>query len=150
VTATITELRTLDEVLAYCHPGVIRRFCDEQDVSYERGEEVFQETLKWLYLCYRYAMEEPEGFVCSMHPEILLLDEMWHCFVLYTRDYADFCENNFGFFLHHQPINDGEGEPLSDEEIAAQLTAQFSFVHRVLGEGTLLAWYEEGRYATVN
>lgn len=146
-TTTISET-TLDKVLTYSHPGVIRRFCDEQHVSYERGEEVFQETLKWLYLCYRYAKEEPQGFVCSMHREILLLDEMWHCFVLHTIDYADFCEEHFGFFLHHVPNNDGESPVPSDEELAAELTAFYGFVDEVLGEETLRAWYEEGRYTT--
>lgn len=31
------------------------------------------------------------------------VDEAWHEFLTYTRDYAEFCERAFGRFLHHVP-----------------------------------------------
>jgi hypothetical protein len=30
-------------------------------------------------------------------------DDLWHQFILYTRDYKAFCERAFGGFLHHTP-----------------------------------------------
>jgi hypothetical protein len=30
-------------------------------------------------------------------------DELWHEFILYTRDYKSFCNKAFGTFLHHTP-----------------------------------------------
>ncbi|MEK7462445.1 MAG: hypothetical protein AAB618_02625 [Patescibacteria group bacterium] len=30
-------------------------------------------------------------------------DALWHAHLLYTRDYADMCQNIFGTFLHHSP-----------------------------------------------
>jgi hypothetical protein len=30
-------------------------------------------------------------------------DDLWHEFILYTRDYNDFCKKAFGQFLHHTP-----------------------------------------------
>jgi hypothetical protein len=30
-------------------------------------------------------------------------DDLWHQFILYTRDYQAFCEKAFGGFLHHTP-----------------------------------------------
>jgi hypothetical protein len=32
-----------------------------------------------------------------------LVDDLWHEFMLHTRDYAAFCKAAFGRFLHHQP-----------------------------------------------
>ncbi len=32
-----------------------------------------------------------------------IVDDLWHEFILYTRDYNDFCSNAFGRFLHHTP-----------------------------------------------
>ena len=32
-----------------------------------------------------------------------LADDLWHEFILYTRDYKAFCDNAFGRFLHHTP-----------------------------------------------
>lgn len=31
------------------------------------------------------------------------VDEIWHTFILFMRDYADFCNEVFGRFIHHQP-----------------------------------------------
>ncbi len=35
-----------------------------------------------------------------LSPEI---DEVWHAFILFTREYAEFCQAAFGSFVHHVP-----------------------------------------------
>lgn len=32
-----------------------------------------------------------------------VVDEFWHQFIIFTREYAAFCTRVFGFFVHHQP-----------------------------------------------
>ncbi|MFM9968438.1 MAG: glycine-rich domain-containing protein [Burkholderiales bacterium] len=32
-----------------------------------------------------------------------VVDELWHEFILYTKNYDDFCRNAFGRFMHHTP-----------------------------------------------
>ena len=32
-----------------------------------------------------------------------VVDDLWHAFILCTRDYAQFCQLAFGRFLHHKP-----------------------------------------------
>jgi hypothetical protein len=32
-----------------------------------------------------------------------LVDEAWHTFILFTKDYAAFCQVAFGEFIHHVP-----------------------------------------------
>lgn len=46
------------------------------------------------------------------------VDTAWHAFILFTRDYADFCAATFGRFIHHQPteLGDGHGGDHGDEE----------------------------------
>jgi hypothetical protein len=136
----------LADVLAYRNPGVVRRYCREHAATQQEAEEVFRETLKWLYLCYRSATDGPEGFACTMLPEIEKIDWMWHTFLLFTRDYAEFCERYFGMFLHHVP-NEAEDAALPDDEtLRATLQEQYAFVYDVLGEDTLTAWYDRCRY----
>jgi hypothetical protein len=148
MTADLTvQPASLDEVLAYRHPGVVRRYAREQGASPAEAEEVFRETLKWLYLCYHGTAVGPEDVGVVMTPELARIDEMWHTFVLFTRDYAAFCEHYFGVFLHHVP-DEGEGEgPEDPEGVRASLERHFGLVYDVLGEDTLWAWYEERRYA---
>jgi len=145
MTATTILPVTLAEVLAYRHPGVVRRYAKEQHASREEAEEIFQETLKWLYLC---GCSLREDVSCAMTPEIVKLDEMWHTFLMFTRDYADFCERYFGGFLHHVPNEDEEEARAEEAEaVREQLERQFGLVYDVLGEDTLKRWYEEERYA---
>jgi hypothetical protein len=37
-------------------------------------------------------------------------DEFWHAFILFTRDYAAFCERHFSHFIHHAPAGEGKEE----------------------------------------
>lgn len=41
------------------------------------------------------------GFEAAMPSKVV--DELWHAFILYTRDYRDFCAKAFGRFLDHTP-----------------------------------------------
>jgi len=36
------------------------------------------------------------------------VDKAWHEFILLTKNYADFCDNAFGKFLHHTPHSVGD------------------------------------------
>jgi hypothetical protein len=137
---------SLNEVLAYRHAGVLRRYAKEHAASPQEAEEVFQELLKYLYLCYR-AAEEPEPFACVVSPEIEKIDWMWHTFLLFTIDYADFCERHFGFFLHHVPSEAEDETPVDESAFSAAVQRQFALVYDVLGEETLRAWYDRCRYA---
>lgn len=134
---------SLDEVLAYRHPGVIRRYCKEYNAQQQEAEEVFRETLKWLYLCNQAA----DGLGCAITPELEKVDWMWHTFLLFTRDYAEFCERYFGTFIDHLPAEDEEAEAEDEEALRSRLTRQFGLVYDVLGEETLTAWYDQCLYA---
>jgi hypothetical protein len=145
MTAATIPPATIADVLAYHHPGVVRRYATEQHASPEEAEDVFRETLKWLYLC---ACACREGVSCAMTPELAKLDEMWHTFLMFTRDYEDFCEHYFGFFLHHVPTEAEEDAcQESPEAVREQLERQLGLVYDALGADTLIRWYEEERYA---
>jgi hypothetical protein len=138
---------SLAQVLAFRHPAVIRRYCKDHGGSPAQAEEVFQELLKWLYLGSRCLADNQATAGCVMTEEIEKLDWMWHTFLLFTRDYTAFCESYFGFILHHVPV-DEDDEPASPEALRGQLERQFALVYDVLGEQTLLVWYDECRYAS--
>ncbi|WP_198648846.1 hypothetical protein [Cyanothece sp. BG0011] len=47
-------------------------------------------------ICYK-----AEQRMVSMPSQIV--DEAWHEFILFTKEYSDFCSQGFGYFLHHTP-----------------------------------------------
>lgn len=44
-----------------------------------------------------------------------VVDDLWHEFILYTRNYAQFCRRAFGGFLHHTPAAALGGPQRSNE-----------------------------------
>lgn len=41
------------------------------------------------------------------------VDHLWHTFLIHSKSYADFCEEAFGEFIHHQPHSMRFPVPLS-------------------------------------
>ena len=138
-------MATLAEVMAYRNPDVVDRFCDEWDVAREEAEALFDDLLRWLWLCDQHA----DGQAIS--EALLAIDEMWHTFVLFTQPYAAFCQHYFGRFIHHAPTTRGERERdqslwQSDPDAARvrweeRERKQYALIYHQLGEETLLRWY---------
>lgn len=68
---------------------------DKRLPSSEIYQEAFTEFKK--YAALSQIVKGPLGMGS---PEV---DEVWHQFILFTREYADFCQNYLGSFLHHSP-----------------------------------------------
>ncbi len=69
---------------------------DESD-QINWSECIFNETIGFLKFC--------SLGVGSFGPSPLV-DIGWHTFMLYSRDYTDFCEDLCGTYIHHEPTDD--------------------------------------------
>ncbi len=78
----------------YQNPSVVRRVAKENDISEEEAERWFKGALQFL---------EIASVAGSPISPSLTIDEAWHAFILHTRDYAEYCQEQFGRFIHHQP-----------------------------------------------
>jgi len=75
----------------------------------------------------------------------LMLDEMWHTFIVFTIDYHEFCNDFLGGYIHHAPTTRNDKEKQKNETREEQeeyLKKLYGFVYDILGEETLLKWYE--------
>lgn len=131
--------KLLADVLRYDGKKPIAVFQRSFDVSLHEANEVFQETLKWLWLGRAFqldlALHKPAEL--AIFPSLLIIDEMWHCFVLCTRDYADFCSRYLGEFIHHSPNVD-----VSNHDGARNLLLEnITYVIDKLGPETAKLWY---------
>jgi len=85
----------LNKILQYKNDKVINRFLKMYDVNQQEAEDIFQELLKFLYLS---AITENKRKQDETVPslgitfQMLIIDEIWHAFILNTRDYQDFCD----------------------------------------------------------
>ena len=63
-------------------------------------------ALLQIFLCH---LKSGRGFV-SMPSRVV--DDLWHEFILYARNYQQFCNKAFGGYMHHTPaVALGRGRP---------------------------------------
>lgn len=133
---------SLTHVLSYRNDDVIHRFLGLYDVSWAEAEELFTEVKKWLWLNTQPAPVHLP-IIAPMH----MMDEMWHNFVLFTRDYETFCKEYLGRFAHHNPTRmQDRPRPKRDPRVRRanterDLRAALVFIYDHLGEGTLWKWH---------
>ncbi len=72
---------------------------DNPLLSKETAEMIMDGALGFLKLC---ADHPGNGFAPSK-----MVDIGWHTFLMYTKEYQEFCQRVAGRFIHHAP-NDGE------------------------------------------
>jgi hypothetical protein len=148
-------VRSLDETLRYENDEVVHRYAVDHGVTKDDAEEIFLETKRWLWLCATEMAAKPGQKVdrIPLLSEARVLDLMWHTFLLFTRDYMEFCHTHFGFYLHHQPRLRVEKEAW-DERVAADregavaerrktLREAYEIVCDRLGQQTLKKWCVE-------
>lgn len=80
---------------------IITRYARDYELSYEDAERHMFELRRFLAMC---AINDGPAY--GMRGQI---DEAWHTFIMFTREYADFCQAVGGRFIHHQPNTDSEG-----------------------------------------
>lgn len=137
-----TRLPPWEEVVAYQNDSIVRKFREHYPVSREQAQALFHETKKWLWLCAasQWIPGAPSMIVTD---EIRIIDEMWHTFILFTREYHQFCARFFGAYIHHAPATEGDKEALNIKRFLAGKRRQYEFILKELGEETLARWYVE-------
>lgn len=82
-------------------PALFERLCRRIVLDYGRDEHtaarIMDQALAFLAAC----ANAPRPLAPSAE-----VDLGWHTFLLYTREYADFCERIGGRFIHHRPDDD--------------------------------------------
>jgi hypothetical protein len=136
----------LSDILLYKNKAIIARYQEEYKASPEEAAEIFQEWLKYMYLCKLHIVKNITSFQCAIYADIKKIDDMWHTFILFTREYDLFCQKYIGHFVHHAPNIDHE-EKTSEAELRQELTEYFNFIYDHLGEETLITWFDSGKYA---
>lgn len=87
-------MKKIELALGYKNPNVIKKHASELGISLKEAEIHFEECKKFLYLCSitDNPLSPSKG-----------IDAIWHTFILFTKDYNNFCLNYLGRFVHHTP-----------------------------------------------
>src|SRR5688572_14802468 len=77
--------------------AVLAKFAREHAGLSEQQRQLVARGLQQFFLAYLKS-----GFAYVAMPS-KVADDLWHEFILFTREYHDFCEQAFGRHLHHAP-----------------------------------------------
>jgi len=87
------------DALAYDAPFLIEKLLKQRIVDTpEQGRQLFTEVKRFLVL----TQSDPSK---AWEMYSLRVDEVWHQFVLFTKQYSEFCTRYFGKYIHHSPSN---------------------------------------------
>ena len=111
------ENSKLENVLGCKHPEMIERLRQKRDMSQEEAERLFEDTLLFLLLC--TITRKP----ISPSPKI---DIGWHEFLMYSRDYQNFCREYLGRFVHHTPTPMLGVEPMEKKVLSSKETRKLA------------------------
>lgn len=92
--SSLSENPLFAQVVNYENEELVERFKDKLGLDDERARILFKDIMLFLYLC----STRPGS--CSPTAPI---DAAWHEFILYTKEYEEFCQVMFGRFIHHVP-----------------------------------------------
>ena len=94
------QQETIRRAMEFPMEYVTTRYAEDQELPVEVAREHERELRRWLALCAArggYAMRGP-------------IDEFWHTFIIFTKEYSEFCEQVAGQFIHHVPKTAAQGE----------------------------------------
>ncbi|MFB9926566.1 glycine-rich domain-containing protein [Amycolatopsis halotolerans] len=114
MTVAVGELTGKGLVTEALFARLVARIAKENTWPCEYAARVMDQALAFLAACARTSR--------PLAPSEIV-DIGWHAFVLYTREYADFCERISGGFIHHVPDDEAEGGDAALAEKADRTTS---------------------------
>jgi hypothetical protein len=100
---------------------LVARIVADEQIERQMAERIMDQALAFLKACADNHGKPlaPSGYV----------DIGWHTFILYTQEYAAFCERVAGFFIHHVP----DDEEVSSSDLPVHALARSVEAIRAVG-----------------
>ena len=112
--------------LQYKNKAVIDYFCHHHpELTLQEAQILFNDLLAWMWF---NAQRAKQGKKTYLFGPLLILDEMWHTFILHTRDYVDFSRRYFGGYFHHEIEPIGFEHVMEEEELTDYLEDCFTYL----------------------
>lgn len=89
------QFQALEKLDAAEFPFVREKLLDSGELQVHEIDDVELEFKRYLALCFLSS-----GPVSMTSTKV---DAFWHQFILFTREYREFCSDVFGQFIHHRP-----------------------------------------------
>ena len=128
------RLASLDFEAPYLIEKLLKdRICASQD----EAQTLFREVKRFLHL-----NRIDRSRIWDMYSH--RVDEVWHQFVLFTRQYTEFCERHYGIYLPHSPSSAPKLASSGPEAVPTASFAEFAARYETLyGEILPDCWFDD-------
>ena len=86
----------IQKAMDYPITDVVERYKKEYGISDEVAKLHERELKRYLILCAENSPKQTPMFSTTV-------DNLWHVFLLFTKDYEKYCKEALGEFIHHVP-----------------------------------------------
>lgn len=105
-TAVSGRTEIVSKVLEYPVPGtIIEKYIDKYGVTEQVARDHERELKRYLAMC----LADPEAAYGMFGP----VDEFWHTWILFTREWCEFSQAVAGRYIHHRPTTREEKQSAS-------------------------------------
>jgi hypothetical protein len=116
----------LSVLLGYRNPTVIAYFCHSHpEYTVQEGQTLFADLLGWMWLNKHRATQ---GKKTHLFGPLLVLDELWHAFILHTQEYMNFSMQYFAAYFHHDIEPIGFEHQMQEDELRDYLQDCFNLL----------------------
>ncbi|MGK0363333.1 MAG: hypothetical protein ACI85O_000378 [Saprospiraceae bacterium] len=150
-------MKSLEEVLAYQNNYIVEEFLRKHKnykLSTEEANLLFDDLKRYLWMTATIDIKREENkdillLDISISESMIIIDEMWHEFILVTEYYTGFCNENFGKYIHHpppMPKYELNQKTLSDQECAEIFIGELlETTYDYLGDEVTIRWFDTYR-----
>ncbi len=144
-------IKSLEEILYYKNKNVTQRFCQIRPDAKEEVDLIFDDLKRFLWLVATFEERKQKGEQTpdiSFSISMIIMDDMWHAFILWTKQYNEFCQQYLGDFVHHpteMPIYEQNIKVHNLEETEAMnifLEGMITVCMEELGEEVTQRWFD--------
>lgn len=136
----------LEDLLNYKNEDVVESFTASFAIERDEADDIFREMLKFLWLSHH----SNDPLLRVIDAPISIIDEMWHIFILFTKEYNDFSYRYFGRFMHHSPVTEAQRRKEQSEWSESKRVAlleekrqRYHLVYDQLGRSTFIKWFHK-------
>lgn len=138
-----------NELLNFPSPSTIERFRASNPISQDESELIFSDVKRLLWFWDNYDKSATDGEPNSdfgFTKSTSILEKMWQCFILSSRDYQEFCNQYLSTYQHHPrltPIYDTNLVELGEEGAEEiYVGGMLGTCIEYLGEDVTVRWFD--------
>ncbi len=144
-------IKPLEEVLQYKNKHTLKRFKQFRPDAADEADLIFDDLKRFLWQVATLQERKQQGQEVpdiSFPISMIIMDDMWHAFILWTDMYTKFCEEYFGQYIHHptdMPIyyqNHIVDKMPEEEANRIWLQGQVSSTIEFFGEEITQRWFD--------